>query len=364
MFKSPLEFQTPFNIIALAIFALAVTLMLVVRRRYRQRGSVRFSSLKSVRRLPVSLRHRLKVLPFVLRILVLGFLLIGVARPRVPDKRTFFSTEGVAIQMVIDRSSSMREEMYFEGRTASRFEVARNVFTDFVLGSKRKELPGRPNDMIGLTSFALYPEENCPLTLDHESLVALMENIEPARKQVSYRGRLIEADPTDGTAIGDALYYAMLSLIDAEDAVEKSPKLSRDYRIKSKMIILLTDGERNRGVDPIEIAEEARKNDIKIYSIAVAPGRRRMRLFGTFPERSTREIRAAAELTGGQFFKATDGESLAVIYDRIDKLEKSPFSRKFTRYEEHYQRWWAVPMALALLTLEIILRNTVFRTVP
>ncbi len=91
MFKSPLEFQTPFNIIALAIFALAVTLMLVVRRRYRQRGSVRFSSLKSVRRLPVSLRHRLKVLPFVLRILVLGFLLIGVARPRVPDKRNFFS---------------------------------------------------------------------------------------------------------------------------------------------------------------------------------------------------------------------------------------------------------------------------------
>jgi Ca-activated chloride channel family protein len=276
--------------------------------------------------------------------------------------------------MVVDRSSSMREEMEFEGRNESRFDVVRRVFADFVLGDKRKGLEGRPSDLLGLSSFALYAEENCPLTLDHENLVAFMEGIDPVVLPVVDRfGRFLKAPPDDGTAIGDALYHAVLVLINAEDAVMKSPKARLNYKIKSKIIILLTDGQQNAGdYRPVQAAETAKKNGIKIYSIAVVPkesirvvddlmGRRMVPLTDIL---DTSEIEAAARMTGGEFFKATDGESLAKIYSRIDELEKSRFSERVEDYDDHFQSWWAVPMGLALLVLEMLLRNTLFRTVP
>ncbi len=349
-------------IIAICILCIAVPLMLLFHFKLRRRGAVRLSSIKNVRRIPHTLKHRLKHIPVIVRLLVIAFLLVGFARPRIPNKRSIISTEGVAIQMVIDRSSSMREQMEFEGVRASRFDVVRKVFTDFVLGNKDKKLPGRPNDLLGLTSFALFPEENCPLTLDHKNLVAFMENIEPVTDNPRRRGGVVAEVLDDGTAIGDALYYAVLSLINAEDAVEKSPKTTRNYTIKSKIIILLTDGQQNAGeYDAVEAADAAKNNGIKIYSIAVVTDPRFM---GRMEFYNTKKIQWAAEETGGKFYKAADGESLAGIYREIDKLEKSRFSETIADYDELFQRWWIVPMGLVLLTVEIVLRNTLFRTVP
>ena len=364
-------FKTSTLIIALSIFAVSAPLMVLFYFKSRRRGTVRFSSLGNVRRVPHTLKQRLRHLPMIARLLVLAFLLVGVARPRIPNKESIISTEGVAIQMVIDRSSSMREEMEFEGRSASRFDVVRKVFTNFVMGDKKRKLLGRPNDLLGLTSFALYPEENCPLTLDHKNLVAFMENIEPVLvPELDRFGRAIAAPPDDGTAIGDALYHAVLHLINAEEALEKHAKSEKNYKIKSKIIILLTDGLQNAGVyRPVEAAEAARDNNIKIYSIAVVPGEssddtglRSSFMSDRFFD--TREIRMAAEITGGKSYKATDGESLVEIYKEIDQLEKSTLSERVADYDERFQSWWAVPMGLGLLTIEIILRNTLFRTVP
>jgi Ca-activated chloride channel family protein len=364
-------FKTSTFIVTLCVFAVAAPFMVFFYFRSRRRGTVRFSSLGNVRLVPRTLKHRLRHVPMIARLLVLAFLLVGVARPRIPNRESIVSTEGVAIQMVIDRSSSMREKMEFEGRSASRFDVVRKVFTDFVMGDKRRKLLGRPSDLLGLTSFALYPEENCPLTLDHKNLVAFMETIEPVPvPELDRFGRAVAAPSDDGTAIGDALYHAVLHLINAEEALEKHAKSEKNYKIKSKTIILLTDGLQNAGeYRPVDAAEAARDNGIKIYSIAVVPGDVRddtdLRSF-FMSDRffDTREIRAAAEMTKGKFYKATDGESLVEIYKEIDKLEKSTLSERVSDYDEQFQSWWAVPMGLCLLTVEIILRNTLFRALP
>ena len=352
-------------ITAVCIFTVAVPLMVLAYFRSRRRGTVKFSSLQTVRRVPHTLKHRLRHIPMAVRLLVIAFLLVGFARPRIPHRKSIISTEGVAIQMVIDRSSSMREDMRFEGRTASRFDVVRKVFTDFVVGDKRRKLEGRPSDLLGLTSFALYPEENCPLTLDHKNLVAFMENIEPVALPYTV-GRRTYAPPDDGTAIGDATYHAVLHLINAEEALEKHARSEKNYRIKSKIVILLTDGQQNAGdYRPVDAARVAKDNNIKIYSIAVVPEEDfSPRSFFSEGILDTREIQAAAEITGGKFYRATDGESLIQIYREINKLEKSTFSERVADYEEQFQSWWAVPMGLILLTTEILLRNTIFRRIP
>jgi len=276
-------------------------------------------------------------------------------------------TEGVAIQMVVDRSSSMREPMSYKGEQLSRFEVVQQVLRDFVLGDKRA-LKGRRNDLIGLTSFAAFVQDNCPLTLDHDNAVAYVENMEAVRTP---RGAFADAD--DGTAIGDAIYHAVLRLVNAEQELEEAAKLRPGYTIKSKIIIMLTDGQQTYGeLLPQQAAEFAKENGIKVYTIAVVDRGDVRRVdddfFGAFLRAGeavdTRDIREVATITGGQFGEATDGESLKRIYAKIDKLERSRFQEHVQDYDEHFDAWWAVPMGLALFLGEIAGRNTLFRRVP
>ena len=366
-------FKTSYLIIAICIFCFFIPSILIYNLKSGSRTALKFSSVKNVALVPKSLRYRLRHIPLFLRIFVISFLLVGFARPRIPDRRSVVSTEGIAIQMVIDRSSSMRQPMDFEGKRSTRFDVVRKVFTNFVLGDGTRRLPGRPNDLIGLTSFAFFPEENCPLTLDHQNLIEFMKNIRAVTDNPQKaRGVLTTEVIDDGTAIGDAIYHAMLSLINAEEAIEKSPKADRNYKIKSKIIILLTDGQQNAGdFLPTEAAMEAKKNGIKIYSIAVVPEDNVQRvddLMASFfigrEYLDTREIQEAAEITGGKFYKATDGESLTEIYKDIGLLEKSRFSERIADYNDLFQQLWVVPMGLILLILEIFLRNTFLRKTP
>jgi Ca-activated chloride channel family protein len=361
-------------VVAAALLAVSVPLVLLVTLRLQRRPAVRFSTVVRARHAGRSLRWRLRHVPLAVRLLAVTLLLVGFARPRTPNRTTRVFTEGVAIQMVVDRSSSMREPMSYEGKQRSRFEVVRSVLRDFVLGDG-KTLKGRPNDLIGLTSFSAFVQDNCPLTLDHDNLVAYMNSMQAVRMP---RGPFV--DPDDGTAIGDAIYHAVLRLVNAEQELEEAEqelgeasKVRPGYTIKSKIIIMLTDGQQTYGeLLPQDAAKFARQNGIAVYTIAVVDRGDVRRvdddLFGSFLSAGravdTSDIRQVAAITGGTFGEATDGESLKAICAKIDKLERSRFQERIQDYDEHFDAWWAVPLAFGLLFVEVVGRNTLLRRVP
>lgn len=352
-----MEFSPPFLIVSVCILVLGVPLMIFRYRKGRGVATVKFSSLGSLRRIPPSLSHRLRHILPLLRLLALVLVLFAFSRPRRGDEYTQVSTKGIAIQMVVDRSSSMvASTLRYRGERLTRLEVVKEVFKLFVRGDG-EELEGRKNDLVGLTTLDAFPEEECPLTLDHATLLSFVESMTPA------------PPVEDKTAIGDAIYRAVLSLIVADDYVREATGSDREYKIQSKIIILLTDGEHNYGdLDPVEAAEFARENNIKIYTIAITGEDEMERdFFGFLIPRmmrgfNTKDIEESAQITGGIFEEATDGESLKKIYEKIDRLEKSQFKQTFLRYHELYQ--WPVLAALACLWLEIFLSTTWFRKIP
>jgi Ca-activated chloride channel family protein len=355
-----LQFSGTSAILALCLFAIVIPLLALGFSRGRRTASVRFSSLENVKKVRPTGRHRVRHFPLLLRVLAVTCFLIAFAMPRKGDETTTVSTRGIAIQMVVDHSGSMRQEMRLQRWPMSRLDAVKRVFKDFVLGSG--ELRGRKNDMIGLTSFAAFVEDNCPLTLDHDNLINFVDAIDFAARH------------EDGTAIGDAIYHAALSLISAEGLLKEAGRQEKEYSIESKIMIVLTDGENNAGEKtPAEAARFAQENEIKIYTILIASGAVRTidtDLFGRiqFPfgdfehEQAVRDMKQVADITGGRFEEAASGEALENIYRTIDRLERTEFEQKFLRYHERFQ----VPVfaGLAFLVLEILLGATWLRRVP
>lgn len=355
-----LQFGGTSAIIALCLFAIVIPLLALGFSRGRRTASVRFSSLENVKKVRPTARYRVRHFPLLLRVLAVTCFLIGFAMPRKGDETTTVSTRGIAIQMVVDHSGSMRQEMRLQRWPMSRLDAVKRVFKDFVLGSG--ELKGRKNDMIGLTSFAAFVEDNCPLTLDHDNLINFVDAIDFAARH------------EDGTAIGDAIYHAALSLISAEGLLKEAERQEKEYSIESKIMILLTDGENNAGLKtPAEAARFAQENEIKIYTILISSGAVRTidtDLFGRvqFPfgdfehEQAVRDMKQVADITGARFEEATSGESLENIYRTIDRLERTEFEQKFLRYHERFQ--FPVFAGLSFLVLEILLGTTWLRRVP
>ncbi len=350
-----MEFDPTSALVALIALALLLPTMLVARRKQRT-PAIRFSSTGAFADLPRPLRHRLRGLVPTLRILALILLLVALARPRKGDEYTEVQTQGIAIQMVVDRSSSMWDnKMRFEGQSMPRLEVVKRIFKQFVLGDEG-DLGGRKNDMIGLTTFARFSEEECPVTLDHGNLVGFIENLTHAQTQVE-----------NGTNISDALYQATLSLVVADDYVRDTFGREDEYKILSKVIIVLTDGEQQSGIEEhgfAEVADLAKENDIKIYSVAITGGRDQRRgFFALLEDRiDTTDIKRVAERTGGLFREATDGDSLRKIYEDIDNLERTDFKQTFRRYHELFH--WPVLAALVCVLLEVVLAATWLRRAP
>lgn len=355
-----LQFSGTSAIVALCLFAVVIPLLAWGFSRGRRTASVRFSSLENVKKVRPAARYRVRHFPLLLRVLAVTCFLIAFAMPRKGDETTTVSTKGIAIQMVVDHSGSMRQEMRLQRWPMSRLDAVKRVFKDFVLGSG--ELRGRKNDMIGLTSFAAFVEDNCPLTLDHDNLINFVDAIDFAARH------------EDGTAIGDAIYHAALSLISAEGLLKEAGRQEKEYSIESKIMIVLTDGENNAGLKtPAEAARFAQENEIKIYTILISSGAVRTidtDLFGRiqFPfgefehEQAVRDMKQVADITGGRFEEATSGEALENIYRTIDRLERTEFEQKFLRYHERFQ----VPVfaGLGFLVLEILLGTTWLRRVP
>ena len=284
-------------------------------------------------RIPQSVKQRLRLLPTVLVLLGAGLACLALARPvrtiRLPRVR-----EGVDLQLLLDRSSSMAESMPgSNGQT--RFDVVRET--------ARKFVESRPDDRFALSTFARYPDAVCPSTTDHEALLALLDAVDLAATD----------SDEDLTGIGTGLAFAVDTL--------------RRSTARSRVCVLLTDGDENVATDlsPDEIraaeaVELARTSGIRVYTIFAATSRRRAD--GTLEEADASLLQSIARSTGGQFFRALDRDGLRAAYQQIQDLEQSPFEIERTRLEDHVEPFL---LAAALTTiLGLALSSTVFRRLP
>jgi Ca-activated chloride channel homolog len=352
-----MHFHSPWALLLLV----AIPAILAVRKMTKKSGSVRFSSVSHAVKSGRSLRQRLSMLPLVVRIMAIICLIVALARPQTGREEVRDVSKGIAIEMVADRSGSMGAEMEYQGKRMSRLDVVKKVFLDFALGNDR-DLPGRPNDLVGMIAFARYPDTICPLTLAHGALPLFVKNT-----------KLVSQRVEDGTAIGDSLALAAARLKTAEKTLEQQQtEKSSSYRIKSKIIILLSDGQNNTGKrTPGEAADLAKEWGIKVHTIAIGGGDAMTSVrtpFGVYKvpmgsDVDTKTLKAIADKTGGIFRQAEDAESLASIYKEIDRMEKSEIeSVRYIDYKENFLVF--ALLGLCLIAIEIFLSSTVFRKIP
>jgi len=356
---------------ALLLFLLLPGLVLLAFRKKRT-AALKFPSLVDVKNCLVSWRIRFRPLLLIARLLCIGLLIIALARPRKGTVLSEISTEGVAIEVVADRSGSMQAEMDYYGQKVTRLEAVKKVLSDFINGDK-KGLSGRSNDLLGLVTFARYADTLCPLVLSHNVLLEFLKKTD-----------IVKLRSEDGTAIGDAIALAAARLKKAEktlqqrraqliEAGEKAlVKQQGGFKIKCKVIILLTDGINNAGeYGPLQAAELAGKWKIKIYAIGIGSGQSYTTIqtpLGNYKMPTGRNLdegllKSIAEKTGGFYSRADDAKSLEKIVRRIDKLEKSEVkSIQYTQYAELFGPWTLA--ALSILVLEILASCTVFRKIP
>ena len=368
-----MRFQFPWAFLLLPVIALIVWLAW----RGKATGALKFSAIENARNSGRSWRARMRFLPLAVRVLALVLLTIGLARPQEGREEVRDVSQGIAIEMVIDRSGSMGQELIYEGLKLNRLEAVKRIFKEFILGNG-KELEGRPNDLIGMVTFARYADTACPLTLSHGALDRFIENV-----------HLVVRKNEDGTAIGDGLALAAARLKTVEEQLKasarkpgsasfKSPGApegetgEKGYDIKSKIIILLTDGQNNIGKrSPLEAARLAREWGIKVYAIGIG-GRESFVTVQTplgdykvpgGPGVDEPTLEAIAAETGGAYWMAESGAKLRDIYREIDQLERTEIES--IRYVDYSERFYPfVLAALMALCLEQALISTVFRRIP
>ncbi len=313
-----MEFGQPYYLLLILILPLLV--LWYFKRGQNQEATIRFSNLDLI---PESVirNGKMKNMFFIIgRLFIMLLIIFALARPRLSDTIRESKTEIVDILLVIDQSSSMLAQDFKPNRLEAAKEVAKKFIKD------------REGDRLGLIVFAGEPYIQCPLTRDINVLLEFTDKIE-----------IIDREH-DGTAIGMAIANSINRL--------------RESDTKSKTIILLSDGSNNQGeLDPITAAGLAAKFDIKIYTVAagthgLAPypvtdawGRQVIQKVQVdVDEESLKEI---ANITGGQFFRATDNKSLLKIYEEIDALERTEIEvKEYQNYTEFYS-WFTIPAAFA-----------------
>jgi Ca-activated chloride channel family protein len=341
------------------LFLLPVAKMIVNHFRKDRACALSFSQLTAFKKGPRTLRQRFIPLLFWLQVLALILLILALARPQRKDLTQGIPKEGIAIELVVDISSSMDISMPFQDTTMSRMEVTKQVVEQFVGGGEN--LDGRPNDPLGLISFARYADTLCPLTLSHDSLLYFIRNLQ------------IESRPNeDGTAFGDALALAAARLKTAEDRYSSEADEPAEYTIQSKVIILLTDGNNNCGRHlPMEGASLAEHWGIRIHAIAITDPPE-MKTIQTpegpvqieeEPLLQERILQKIAETTGGIYRRATDEASLRDVYSEINAMEKSEIeTMRYHTYSDVFPPFAAG--GLLLLVGHALLSSTWLRRIP
>ncbi len=313
---------------------LLLSLPLLFGRRIRQQRAyempLRLPTLQAVKGFS-NWRTQLRPWLFLLQLAALGLLVIAFARPQSQFAEQKIDAEGIDIIISMDISGSMLARDF----QPDRLEAAKDVAREFI--------QSRPYDRIGLVAFAAESFTQCPATTDHRVLLETLDGLKSGIVQ-------------DGTAIGMGLATAVTRLQDSD--------------AKSKIIILLTDGVNNAGfIDPLTAAETARQYNIKTYTIGVGTvGNAPYPVQGFFGvtyqyievKIDEELLKKIAATTNGQYFRATDNESLRKIYAEIDKMEKTKIET--TTISRHVERFYPFAgAALLCLILEIGLRQTIFR---
>lgn len=331
MFQS-IHFVNPFFFTLLLL--LPIIGFITWQRREKRDVNLKMSSLQSLEGVS-SLRGKLRALLPILRALSFILLVIAMARPQSILEEQEVKAEGIDIVLAMDLSSSMLAQDF----KPDRLNVSKAVAAEFV--TKREY------DRIGLVVFAGEAFTQCPLTTDHNVVQEFLASLECGMLE-------------DGTAIGMGLAGAVNRLEESE--------------AKSKVVILLTDGDNNSGyIKPITAAEIAKEFGVKVYTIGVgtigrayAPtGRKRNGYqFGLVPVKIDEALLTQiSNMTGGKYFRATTNEGLQEIYDEIDELEKTEIDVTTIKdYDDKFHIF--VFWGLVLLLLEIILRYTVLRMIP
>jgi Ca-activated chloride channel family protein len=326
---------------AIVIFILGALVVVVMtwhylRKQRTRSAAIKYSDVRIVSRASRSHRRQFRIILPILRVVAVGLFFVAFARPRSGTEVKEITSEGIDIMLALDVSSSMQAEDF---KPHNRLYVAKEEIKNFV--------EKRVNDRIGLVVFARHSFTQCPLTVDYGVLLRFVDQVDFG---------IIE----DGTAIGMALANGINRL--------------RESEAKSKIMILLTDGDNNAGeIDPITAASLATAFDIKIYTIGVGQtgnamfpvndplfGRRYVYQPTRIDEGTLKEI---ASVTGGQYFRARSEKELAEIYTLIDQMERTKIEVSASiQYKELFHYFTLA--GLLLLVLELILANTFFRKLP
>ena len=342
---SALTFAQPW----LLLLLLAIPLLAYWRGKAGPAAALTFSSTTALRSIGKSSAARAGKFLRSLFLLSLALLVIAMARPQLGKSLTQVEASGIDIMLVLDVSGSMlTKDFTIGGESATRIDAIREV--------TRKFIEGRPNDRIGIIAFAGRPYVVSPMTLDHDWLIKNLDRV---------RIGLVE----DGTAIGSAIAAAANRL--------------NDKHSKSRVIVLLTDGENNTGKIPPNTAAEAVKAlKIKFYAVGagingVAPtpvfnpqnGKPLTDMFGNVVYQNQRVhfneagLKEVAKIADGQFFRATDTKSLEQIFGDIDKLEKTTVSVK--KYQQYRDLFPGLIMAgCGLFIAQILLAQTIWKKLP
>lgn len=319
---------------------LGLPLLAFLKGRSGKTASIGFPSVGAARAAGASPRNRIGGWLGALRLLGLAALIVALARPQVGRGTTEIEASGIDIILAIDVSSSMEAlDFKVRGERVNRLEAVKDVVGRFV--------EDRPNDRIGMVAFAGRPYLVSPLTLDHDWLTRRLETVRIGQVE-------------DGTAIGSAIVSAANHL--------------KDQEAKSRIVIMLTDGVNTAGAaNPATAAEAAKALGMKIYTIGAgtrgqAPvpvqgpfGRRRLQMVDVNIDEDT--LRMVAKETGGQYFRATDTDSLERVYEAINELETT--KRKLKKFEDT-DEWFFLALipGVLLIGLERLLGETRLRRLP
>lgn len=319
------------------LIALVPAIAFYIWKQKRANATLQVPSLSPFAQLPRSWKEYLRHLNFALLLGAFALVVVVMARPQSSDSWSQSNTEGIDIVLSLDVSGSMQSA----DLKPNRLEAAKEVASKFVTG--------RSNDNIGMVVFGKESYTLCPMTSDHAVLSNMIHSL--------------DFDIVDGslTAIGNGLVTAINRI--------------RNGEAKSKVIILLTDGSNNAGdVAPNDAASIAQALGIRVYTIGVGSDKEFEQVAGydafgrpivqkIKPDLDENLLRSIARTTGGRYFRATSNASLSDTFEDIDKMEKSKLSvREYSRREEEFLPF--ALLALLLLMLHVILRNTILKNIP
>ena len=335
-----MTFAQPLYLLLLLLLVPFVLWHFLFRRKHEP--TIIAASTEPFRHIPATTRTSLIHLPFFLRMLTFTFLVVCLARPQTRNAITNSEVEGIDIMLAVDISVSMMTPDI----QPNRIEAAKQVATEFI--------SNRSNDAIGLTLFAGEAFTQCPLTTDHSMLLGMFRNVNCNLQQAGII--------SEGTAVGMGITCAISHL--------------EHSKAKSKIVVLLTDGENNTGdISPLMAASLAKQLGVRIYTISLGLDGQTNQQVAVLPNgeiysantgndnTGSESLQQIARQTGGIFYKAQSTQELREIYEDIDQLEKTRL--KVSNYERRYESYMPFAgAALLTLLLEILLRLTWLRRLP